>query len=270
MKIALTQMDIVWENPIENKKICQRLTREAGKQHCDWIIFPEMTLTGFTMNPEQFREPIHTDAPTRSFFQRLSLDYNIGIAYGYIACKQEQNYNHFVYVQNGITIFEYAKLHPFSYGEESYHYHAGSQIMTTRIGDPSITLSGFICYDLRFPEIFQKASRDATVIFVTANWPEPRIAHWYSLLQARAIENQCFIIGVNRTGDGGGLHYIPSSVAFNPYGERITPEADSELLYADIQPELAEQYRNAFPLKKDRRADLYETSLQPSLYDISQ
>lgn len=252
MKIALTQMDIIWENPAENQKTCQRLTEEASRNNCNWIIFPEMTLTGFTMNPEPFRETI-TTSPTKAFFQQLSTDYNINIAFGYIAEKNDKNYNHLVCVEHGKTILEYAKIHPFSYGDESKHYTGGDEILITNLIDGAACLSGFICYDLRFPEVFQVASEQATVIFVIANWPEARIAHWYTLLQARAIENQCFIMGVNRTGEGNGLQYIPSSVAFNPYGERLTPESTDELLYIDIQPELAELYRKEFPVREDRK-----------------
>lgn len=259
MKVALTQMNIFWENPSENKKTCERLVKEAGEQGCDWIVFPELTLTGFTMEPEKFHEEFYDTSPTHRFFRALSIQYSIGIVYGYIPFYDDRNYNHLVMEASGKTVLEYAKIHPFSYGEESRHYAGGDKIQTCRIPKLSTTVgfSGFICYDLRFPEIFQAASEDASVIFVIANWPEVRIAHWYTLLQARAIENQCFIIGVNRTGEGGGLHYIPSSVAFNPYGEAITPKSPAELLYAEIQPELAEQYRKEFPLKNDRKNKLY-------------
>lgn len=260
MKIALTQMNIVWENPAENRLQCEAFTREAAEHHCDWIVFPEMTLTGFTMEPERFHETTDSHAPTKEFFQHLSCKYSIGIVFGYIAWEQSSNYNHLVIVQEGKSILEYAKLHPFSFGEESEHYAGGNQIKSCWVplatADTQICLSGFICYDLRFPEIFQAASKQAEIIFVIANWPKERIRHWYALLQARAIENQCFIIGVNRTGTGGGLEYPPSSIAFDPYGEVIT-KGSGELLYAEIRPELAAEYRKEFPLKKDRREEIY-------------
>lgn len=262
MRFALTQMNIVWENPLENQKICERLTKEASENGCEWIIFPEMTLTGFTMKPEQFHEEIDDNSPTCQFFRNLSLRYSIRIVYGYIAFANGRNYNHLVLEELGDTGLEYAKIHPFSYGEESKHYDGGDCICVSRCQSPALSsaicVSGFICYDLRFPEIFQKASKEATVIFVIANWPEARISHWYTLLQARAIENQCFILGVNRTGDGGGLHYVPSSAAFDPYGNLLTPKgSDAELLYADVAPELALKYRQEFPVKADRRESLY-------------
>lgn len=260
MKIALTQMNIVWEAIAENRIQCERLIKEASRNHCDWIVFPEMTLTGFTMEPERFHEELHDASPTKVFFQDLSCQYSIGIVFGYIAFQNGSNYNHLVIVRSGRCIMEYAKLHPFSFGEETKHYAGGSRIVTCHAPichkSASLCMSGFICYDLRFPEIFQTASREAELIFVIANWPKERIRHWYTLLHARAIENQCFIIGVNRTGSGGGLYYPPSSIAFDPYGDVIA-DGPAELLYAEVHPELAAEYRKEFPVKKDRREEIY-------------
>lgn len=263
MRLALTQMDIIWEKPDKNQETCRRLIKEAHKQGCDWIIFPELTLTGFTMQPEKFSEPIcDSHAPTHQFFHSLSKEYTISIAYGYIAFAHGQYYNQLVLLSPETSLMEYSKIHPFSYGTEARHYTGGDRIAICE--QAGICLSGFICYDLRFPEIFQIASKDATVIFVIANWPAERIAHWYTILQARAIENQCFIFGVNRTGQGGGLSYPPSSVGYNPYGEAVTTGSNAELLYADIEPAQAEQYRRDFPLKADRKQKLYHDFLLPA------
>ena len=154
---------------------------------------------------------------------------------------------------------EYAKLHPFSFGEESKHYIAGDKLSVLSL--PGICMSGFICYDLRFPEIFQAVSRQAELIVVIASWPDGRIAHWHTLLQARAIENQCFILGVNRTGHGNGLSYTASSAAYAPTGELLTPAApaDAGTLYADLDLSDVARYRESFPLKADRRESLYQT-----------
>ena len=262
MKIALTQMDIVWECPNENKTICERLIRHAHENQCQWIVFPEMTLTGFSMHPERFFEPVQSDAPVHSFFRQLSLQYSIGIVFGYIAEADGRYYSHLAMVENGIYLMEYAKIHPFSYGEEANYYTGGDRIVTCHM-EPSICVSGFVCYDLRFPEVFQAASQSASVIFVIANWPMSRITHWYTLLQARAIENQCFMIGVNRTGNGGGLCYCPSSIAFDPYGKRISQESNTELLCVDIQPEQAAAYRSEFPVQADRRKAVYSKLYTP-------
>lgn len=256
MKIALTQMNQAWETPDANRKLCRILVQQAANQQADWIIFPEMTLTGFTMRPEVFSEPSDDDSETNTFFRTLSRQYAIGIGYGTIV-RDHSYYNQLRLVQQGTTLLQYNKIHPFSYGEEARHYCGGTQIPTAIDPVSGAVVSGFICYDLRFPEIFQIASRSATVIFVIASWPESRISHWHLLLQARAIENQCYMIGVNRTGTGGGIRYTASSVVYDPYGRRITPSSDAALIPVDLDPELALQYRQTFPLKADRRPELY-------------
>lgn len=275
MKLALTQMNICWEAPDKNRITCRRLTELASRHQCDWIVFPEMTLTGFTMQPELIQPELFdtsvsstgASAPIlgHAFFQQLSDEFHIGIVYGSIAYAASGQtptyYNCMEFLQNGVSTFDYYKIHPFTYGEETRHYTGGSQVKTTFDAKDKVCLSGFICYDLRFPEIFQIASKDASVIFLIANWPEARIAHWYALLQARAIENQCFLIGVNRTGDGNGLSYSPSSVAYDHYGNRLTPACGDELLFTEIDPALAAIYRTEFPVKADRKFIIENPSL---------
>jgi predicted amidohydrolase len=252
-----------------NQSVCEHLVQQAAQEHCDMILFPEMTLTGFTMQPERFA-PNHDV----SFFQALAMRYSIGIVFGYIEEMDGQYQNMLaVLSSHGEVLMNYAKIHPFSYGEESKHYIGGDKICTCPL-HPSASnittassasnsmetyrMSGFICYDLRFPEIFQKASADAVLLCVIANWPESRISHWHALLQARAIENQCFLLGVNRTGTGGGLNYIPSSAAYDPYGNLLTPaDCTDELIFVDLQPEEALHYRQTFPVRADRREWLY-------------
>ena len=256
MRFALTQMDIVWENPVENRRLCTELTEQAAAQGCDWIVFPEMTLTGFTMHPELFAEPEGIGSSTADFFCSLSRGLSIGIIYGYIASHADSYTNRLVYVRDGMILQEYAKLHPFSFGEESKHYIAGDKLSILSL--PDICISGFICYDLRFPEIFQISSEKSEVIFVIANWPKSRIDQWDTLLKARAIENQVFMVGVNRTGEGDGLHYNGHSAIYSPNGEAVTTIREEEcLLIGDINPEEIKEMRKTFPMKNDRREELY-------------
>ena len=238
MKIALTQVDIIWEEKEKNKAVCEQLVREAAMHQAELIIFPEMTLTGFTMNPEKYGEHslIQTDGSRET-----------------VRKEPERS-------DGKEILMKYAKIHPFSYGEESMHYCGGDSIVYACIHD--ICVGGFICYDLRFPEVFQISSRKNELICVIANWPESRIEHWKTLLQARAIENQCYIVGINRKGEGNGLYYPMSSMAFDPYGKRIDYkeknfESESTLLYADIKAEIVQQCRKEFPVKEDRRENLY-------------
>ena len=151
---------------------------------------------------------------------------------------------------------DYRKIHPFTYGQEGEYFQGGKQIITMEW--EKTTLGAFICYDLRFPEIFQISSEDSAIIVVIANWPETRIRQWDCLLQARAIENQCFIAGVNRTGKGGGLSYNGHSALYGPTGERMTVLCEEEsLLIGDVDVEEVRKLREAFPVKKDRKEALY-------------
>ena len=262
MKIALTQMDIVWEEKEKNKAVCERLVKEAARHQAELIVFPEMTLTGFTMKPEKYGEN-QKNSKTERFFQTLSEKYKTAIIFGYIEEKEEHYYNMLAMTDGDKMLMKYAKIHPFSYGEESRHYSGGKSIESARFQDLSI--GGFICYDLRFPEIFQISSKRSEVIFVIANWPESRVEHWSTLLKARAIENQCYIVGVNRTGEGNGLYYQPSSMVFDPYGRKIEYREQkkggytdkTELLYAEIEAQVVRKYRKEFLVKADRRENLY-------------
>ena len=121
-------------------------------------------------------------------------------------------------------------------------------------------VSGFVCYDLRFPEIFQAVSGRTDLILVIANWPKERIVHWETLLRARAIENQCYVAGVNRIGKGNGLEYRESSMAFDPFGERLTPaDCKDSILVVDVKPETVTEIRCRYPFREDRKPDLYAT-----------
>ena len=164
--------------------------------------------------------------------------------------------NHLAIYNDGDLLMDYAKIHPFTYGVESDYFEGGDQVCTAGFRDT--ILGGFVCYDLRFPEIFQCSSDESEIIFVIANWPRARVAHWDILLQARAIENQCYIIGVNRTGTGGGLDYPGHSAVYSPEGQVCTPLSEDEtLILADLDPAHVRTYRQNFPTKKDRRRELY-------------
>lgn len=254
MRVAVTQMDIVWENKEGNKLICNKLVSAAAEGGAELIVFPEMTLTGFTMNVEYAGEKRLEGGETVEYFKELSLKYDIDIIFGMVYVF-DAPYNLSVLIEKGQIRSYYKKLHPFSYGGEADYYGKGDNI--TKVSYKGEKLSMFVCYDLRFPEIFQYASKESKMITVIANWPAARKEQWDTLLRARAIENQAFIIGVNRKGKGGGQEYDSSSAVYSPYGGRITERTDKELLYADIDISEADSYRKEFPVKKDRREKLY-------------
>lgn len=256
MKVGLTQMDIVWEDKQKNMTKCEKIMEQAQKQGVDLLVFPEMTLTGFTMNTALAGEEM-LFSPTLRFFKEFSRKYHMAIAFGYVEDFGGEYYNKLMLVSEGRIIYDYDKIHPFNYGEEGKHYIGGHEIKTTTL--KNMTVSGFVCYDLRFPEIFQAVSDKTNLILVIANWPKERVMHWETLLRARAIENQCYVVGVNRIGKGNGLEYIESSMAFDPQGERMTKaHSKSELMVVEVDRQLVDKTRQQFPFKADRQNELYE------------
>lgn len=257
MKVGLTQMDIVWENKDKNMITVTRLMEQAKQQGVELIVFPEMTLTGFTMNTAFAGEEM-LFSETLQFFKDCSRKYDMAVAFGFVEDFGEEYYNKLMIISKGRILYDYDKIHPFNYGEEGRHYIGGHEVKTTNLGD--VCLSGFVCYDLRFPEIFQAVADQTDLILVIANWPKERILHWETLLRARAIENQCYVVGVNRVGRGNGLDYIASSMAFDPLGECLTePHSTSGLMTIQIDPDVVHEVRRQYPFREDRKPDLYET-----------
>ena len=258
MKIALAQLDIVWEDKAANRLKCENLARQASEANVELLLFPEMTLTGFTMNVPMMGEEQNGD--TTQWFQQLAKKYRVAVGFGVIEkiLKGDKGKNNYIIVdKDGKLLSCYSKIHPFSFGEEALHYQGGTSLAL--ISYKQWILSTFICYDLRFPEIFQAASKEASIITIAANWPDERIQHWEILLKARAIENQCYIAGVNRTGWGNGIKYSGASMVVDPLGNVISQVGSEEaLIICDINLEKVYNIRDSFKLKKDRREDLYK------------
>lgn len=251
MKIALTDMDIVWEDRDANKKQCKAMIQEAAVQGADMILFAEMTLTGFSMNVEKVAD---NNNSTIHFFAEQAIHYHIAIGFGYASKPDEKGRNHFAVVsEEGKVLMDYIKLHPFTYGGEANAYTGGDKLGCFEIND-GWHCAGFICYDLRFPESFQKLP-DRDIIFVIANWPQSRIHQWHTLLQARAIEMQCYVVGVNRTGEGDGIHYSKSSAVYDPKGNEVIAKQtkNDRNQYVEVNLRRRRKYAEHFPVRKDRR-----------------
>ncbi len=228
--------------------------QKAAEKGAQFVVFPELSLTGFTMNSVLAEPP---DGETVQFFTDASRELGIAAAFGF-ACKHDGIItNRLCVAYNGIITAEYDKLHPFSYGGECSVYSPGSCLAATEVCGETVGLT--ICYDLRFPELYQALSRRCSLIIVIANWPVKRSDHWKALLKARAIENQCYITGCNRCGNGGGLSYSGDSAVYSPTGELICAAQpyDEQLIFADIRREECDKVQRSFPLKNDRRLDLY-------------
>lgn len=261
MRIGLGQLDIGYEDKPFAKKLCEEMIFSAAKEQVNFLIFPEMTLTGFTVKIEKFGEPF-LESETIKFFRKNAIRYHMAICFGLPIIKGEKAENHCVIVsETGELVADYAKIHPFSLGTEAKCYKGGNSIVSCSIKD--LTVSPFICYDLRFPEIFQVASQKSTLLVVIANWPVSRKEDWSVLLKARAIENQAFVVGVNRTGNGGGLEYFGDSMVLSPRGKILAQsQKGTNLTIMDIFPEEALTCRRKFPLKADRKPGLYAKLLQ--------
>ena len=256
MKIALSQMNIEFENKEKNKEKCLCFIKEAKDKACDLVIFPEMTLTGFSMNTKEIAE---VNKETINWFKSKACNYNIYLGFGHVVKAKEKCENRFTIVSpDNKELLSYAKIHPFSYSLEDKYYKGGNSIFFTEIKD--CIASPFICYDLRFPEIFQIASKKCHLITVAANWPKSRRDNWITLLKARAIENQCYVAGVNTVGFINGYEYFGDSLIIDPIGRVIAKAEDKEeLLIAEIDINEVLRYRDHFPIKRDRREELYKT-----------
>lgn len=259
MKIVTVSLDQVWEDKKANMNQITNLMAIACQNHPDIVVFPEMTLTGFTMNSRDYAEnPENSD--TISFFSKLAIDYSVNIICGVILNTKEKPTNNLVVLSSkGELLSRYEKIHPFSYSGEDNAYSKGDSIAQFEIDD--VRCAATICYDLRFPELYQILSVKSIIIFNIANWPEKRVKDWNLLLHARALENQCFIVGVNRTGtDGKGLQYAKSSAVIDPRGiDIVCTQINNVIDEYSINVTDLEEYREEFPVKKDRRIELYKT-----------
>jgi omega-amidase len=257
MRLALISLNIEWENKQKNKLKVLDICKSFCKKNVDLVIFPEMSLTGFSMNTSNLAED-EDKSDTIGFFVNLAKEYSINIAFGIILKSNNKATNNLIVInRQGIVSGNYAKIHPFSYSGEDNFFEKGNEAVICNIDGIKCGLS--ICYDLRFPELFQQLSSGAELIINIANWPKKRVEHWLTLLRARAIENQVFFIGVNRIGiDGNDFEYEKSSVVFSPEGN-VTKSIQygDEVDIVDINIDEVKQYRLSFPMKKDRRVNLY-------------
>ena len=257
MKIAICQMEIAYENKSKNLENMTKKIIQAAEKNSEIIFFPEMTLTGFSMN---IKETCEKNKKNIDYIKNLALKNKINIGFGYVKPNNEQAENHYTIISKGGEVLcDYIKIHPFSYSNEDKFFIAGNKVVNYFIND--IPISNFICYDLRFPEIFQAISNKVSIIVVVANWPQNRIEHWKTLLKARAIENQCYIIGVNCCGTQANLVYSGNSCVYNPNGDLVCDLGNSEKIEIFNFLDDISQYRTAFPLKTDRKNKFYKSLL---------
>lgn len=249
MKIGLVQYSPEWENSTGSISKIEGLLEEM-QDKVDALIFPELTLTGFSMNIKQIAEDI--DGIGIKFFMNLSERINTNVFAGFAERTENGVYNSLIHFNpQGLIAARYRKIHPFSYGQEDKFYNSSKEIVITGINKTKIGLS--ICYDLRFPELYRLYAKERVGLIINiANWPIPRIEHWKSLLKARAIENQCFVIGVNRTGADPFHTYNGCSSVFDPTGKEILIADEKEKIYlVEFDLSLVDEVRNKLPFLND-------------------
>ena len=255
MKIYAVQLDIAWEDKAANHAKARALLERADLAPGSLVILPEMFATGFSMKVAATSDSATQE--TQAFLAETAQAFGVYLMAGVAVdgkAGKGRNESH-TYDPAGELVARYCKLHPFSYGGEAANYDAGESLVI--FPWQGFTAAPFICYDLRFPEIFRGAARrGANLIVVIANWPGTRIAHWLGLLKARAIENQAYVIGVNRCGNDPKLSYPGRTQVIDPRGEIIADaQGDETIVSADIHLAMLQDYRAQLPFLADMRAD---------------
>jgi len=253
MKIATISLNIAWQDIEKNLVQAEKFILKAKNDGCDVVVLPEVFNTGFITDIGKFAEP--PKGRTYQTLQNLASKNSINIVAGISEKTNNAKASNVavVFDKSGHELAKYSKLHPFNFANEGKYFDAGDDIITFEL--ESASCSVFICYDLRFPEVFRQVSKDVEVIFVVANWPNSREKHWEALLIARAIENQCYVIGVNRIGkDGVGQRFNGSSMVIDPLGEVLLhTNKTNEYSVCDLSLNKVAMVREKFPFLGDMR-----------------
>ncbi len=248
IKIATLQLDLIWEDKIKNLEKIESIIMSISDK-VDLIILPEMFTTGFTMNPEKYAESMNGE--TVGWMKKMAQKKSTSIL-GSIVIRENSNfYNRAIFVLSNSEISFYNKRHLFRFEGEKDYYKAGETNTIFQINKWRIRPQ--ICYDLRFP-IWSRNNNEYDVLINMANWPAKRNEHWVKLLYARAIENQCYVIGCNRIGiDGNGIEYIGNSMVIDPKGNKMNKEMINceSTIIIELSMKDLEQYRNQFPVYLD-------------------
>ena len=259
------QLNPIWEDKASNFENLDALLSQEKIEPHSLIVLPEMFATGFSMDFAKLAED-PADSPTLSFLSQLAQKHRSALLAGLALNRAGILSNDAVLIDSsGQIVGDYSKIHPFTPSGEGGTGSAGSWVKTMPLGD--WTLAPFVCYDLRFPEIFRLATPASELLIVLANWPSPRVEHWVTLLKARAIENQAYVIGVNRVGSDPHLNFPGRSLIIDPKGEILAEGGDSvEVLSATLDLAAVQQWRQNFPASQDRHDPLnlgVQNLLQP-------
>ncbi|MFT3852122.1 MAG: carbon-nitrogen family hydrolase [Ilumatobacteraceae bacterium] len=254
MRIAALQHDIVWNDRAANFARLAPMIRAAVGAGADLVLLTETFSTGFSVDSDEFAED--EGGPSSTFLSEQAATTGAWVCG---SCPEvpaggddRRPYNSFVLAGPDGTVHRYRKIHPFTYGGEDKHVRPGDELLTVEIG--GLRVSPFVCYDLRFADEFWRRAGQTDAYLVPANWPASRRLHWQALLQARAIENQAYVVGCNRVGTGGKLDYCGDSRIVDPTGELLATASQGEtLLLADVTADHVADVRARFRFMQDRR-----------------
>ncbi len=253
MKVACCQLDIAWEDKPANFAKVRQIVGDARLAPGTLLVLPEMFATGFSMNLAATQED--NPSSTESFMARLAVEHGIYVLGGLALAGADGRVRNQAagFSPKGALLARYSKIQPFTLAGEAEQYAAGAEIVD--FDWQGCKVAPFVCYDLRFPELFRAAVKRGVQLFaVIANWPMRRMDHWLTLLRARAIENQACVVGVNRCGSDPRSRYPGRSVVVDPHGI-IRLDLGQDEGIADTTLDLAslEKWRAEFPALKDMR-----------------
>jgi predicted amidohydrolase len=256
VRIAGIQHDIVWEDGAATQAHVAPLIASAAAGGARVIALSEMYATGFSMRPERIGES--EGGPNEQFLLQQAALHDAYLI-GSIAQRgaNGQYYINAVVAGPDATVRRYAKIHPFTFAGEAEHYAAGDEFLTVDID--GLRVSVFVCYDLRFADEFWSRAPETDLYVVVANWPAARREHWRVLLRARAIENQAYVLGVNRVGTAKSLEYLGDSAIVDPLGRCLAEAAVGEaVVSADVDSSTVSGVRSSLPFLQDRRVHAFE------------
>ena len=254
LRLAALQHDITWNDRDANFAHLQPMVAAAAGAGAELVLCTETFSTGFVVDGDLAGEP--EGGPSSTFLAEQAARHGIWVG-GSCAeipagSDDRRPFNTFVLASPSGESYRYRKIHPFTHAGEDQHFRAGSELITVEIN--GLRCTPLVCYDLRFADEFWSTARDTDAYLVVANWPSKRRVHWQVLLQARAIENQSYVVGVNRVGSGGGSAYTGDSRIIDSQGEILASAALGEtMLIADLSTDHVADTREHFRFLQDRR-----------------
>ena len=252
LTLSLVQTALVWEDKAANLQLLEtQLASLRGKTQV--VVLPELFSTGFSMQTQVLAEPMN--GPTLQWMRTMAQQYQLIITGSVMIQEEGLFYNRLIWMLPTGELGHYDKRHLFAFAGEDRYYSRGNKRFIASANGFKINLQ--ICYDLRFPVWSRQQATDGQpeydLLIYVANWPERRRLAWMSLLQARAIENQCYVIGVNRVGeDGHQIYHSGDSMVIDPLGEILFTKKDQACVHTlTISKEQLQAYRRQFPFLRD-------------------